>query len=149
MCAEAVDATDKLLDAALVQVPFDGWSEATFHAAVTDSGVDPVLARALFPRGAVDMALAWHKRGDAAMVTRLTSADTGGTRLRGRIAAGARYRLEAVEDREVLRRSTTMFALPVHAADGARAIWETAGLIWDTLGDTSRDHNWYTKRATL
>jgi ubiquinone biosynthesis protein COQ9 len=39
--------------------------------------------------------------------------------------------------------------LPQHAADGARAIWGTADAIWTALGDTSRDLNWYTKRATL
>jgi ubiquinone biosynthesis protein COQ9 len=39
--------------------------------------------------------------------------------------------------------------LPNHAADGARAIWRTADAIWTALGDSSRDYNWYTKRATL
>ncbi len=48
-----------------------------------------------------------------------------------------------------MRRGTTLFALPQHAADGARAIWGTADAIWTALGDTSRDLNWYTKRATL
>ncbi len=56
-------AKDAVLDAALAHVPFDGWSEATFRAAVADSGVAPGLAQALFPRGAVDLALAYHQRG--------------------------------------------------------------------------------------
>jgi ubiquinone biosynthesis protein COQ9 len=37
----------------------------------------------------------------------------------------------------------------MHAADGAKLIWGTADHIWNALGDTSRDYNWYTKRATL
>ena len=48
-----------------------------------------------------------------------------------------------------MRRGATLFALPVYAADGARALWETADTIWTALGDRSEDLNWYTKRATL
>jgi len=137
-----------LLDAALVHVPFDGWSETTFRAAGRDADVDIVLARAVCPRGAVDLALAYHARGDAAMVGRLTS-DELPERFSDKIAAGVRFRIEAVSDKEVVRRGTTLFALPIYAADGAKAIWSTADRIWDTLGDTSDDVNWYTKRATL
>ena len=139
---------DALLDAALMHVPFDGWSEATFRAAVRDAEIDMGLARAVCPRGAVDLALAYHARGDAAMVARLNS-DELPERFRDKIAAAVRFRLEAVEDKEAVRRGTTLFALPMHAADGARAVWGTADLIWTTLGDTSDDINWYTKRATL
>ena len=70
-------------------------------------------------------------------------------RYRDRVATAVRFRLEAVPDKELVRRGTTLFALPKHAADGARAIWGTADAIWTALGDTSRDLNWYTKRATL
>lgn len=144
-----VAARDAVLDAALSHVPFDGWSEATFRAAVAQSGVASGLARALFPRGAVDLALAYHKRGDALMVARLKATDLGSMRYSDRVATAVRYRLEAASDNEAVRRGTTLFALPQHAADGARAIWGTADAIWTALGDTSRDLNWYTKRATL
>ncbi len=66
-----------------------------------------------------------------------------------RIAAAVRFRLEAVPDKELVRRGMTLFSLPTHAADGAKALWQTCDLIWDTLGDSSEDVNWYTKRATL
>ena len=59
-------------------------------------------------------------------------------------------RLELVAgDREAVRRGVALFALPHHAADGARAIWHTADTIWTALGDDSRDFNWYSKRTTL
>lgn len=138
-----------LIVAALLHVPFDGWSDAAFRAAIADAGVDPALARALLPRGAVDLALAYHRRGDAAMVARLQSEDLAALRLRDRIAAAVRFRLQVVEDKEAVRRGATLFALPMYAADGARAIWGTADLIWTTLGDTSDDLNWYTKRSIL
>ena len=83
------------------------------------------------------------------MVAKLKATDLAAMRYRDRVAAAIRVRLEAVTDKEVVRRGATLFALPNHAADGAKAIWGTADAIWDALGDTSRDVNWYTKRATL
>lgn len=143
------DPKEALLDAALSHVPFDGWTDVTFRAAVDESGLEPALARALCPRGAVDLALAFHKRGDAEMLRRLEAEDLSGLRFRDRIAAAVRFRIEAAEDRELVRRGTTLFSLPQYAADGAKAIWETCDAIWTALGDTSEDVNWYTKRATL
>jgi ubiquinone biosynthesis protein COQ9 len=143
------DTKNRILDAALMHVPFDGWSEASFRASVAEAGVDPVVARALFPRGAVDLAVAYHKRGDDRMVQLLQATDLSDMRFRDRVALAIRLRIEAAEDREAVRRGTTLFALPHHAADGARLIWGTADAIWTALGDTSTDINWYTKRATL
>jgi ubiquinone biosynthesis protein COQ9 len=143
------DLKSRLLDAALTHVIFDGWSDSTFRAAISDTGTDPALARAICPRGAVDLALAFHARGDAAMLDRIRATDMNSLRFRDKIASAVRLRLEAVTDKEVVRRAVALFALPTHAPDGARAIWNTCDLIWDTLGDTSDDVNWYTKRATL
>lgn len=143
------DLKTRLLDAALMHVPFDGWSETTFRAAVADVGIDEAQARAVCPRGAVDLALAFHTRGDEAMLDRIRTTDLSEMKFRDRIAAAVRFRLEAVDDKEAVRRGTTLFALPMHAPDGAKAIWKTCDLIWDSLGDTSDDYNWYTKRATL
>ncbi|MDJ0858325.1 MAG: COQ9 family protein [Dinoroseobacter sp.] len=145
----APDPKDAILDAALIHVAFDGWSETAFSAACADAGVDRSVARSIFPRGAIDLAIAFHKRGDAAMVERIRSEDMGAMRFRDRVAAAVRFRLEAVEDKEAVRRGATLFALPMYAPEGARLVWGTADLIWSTLGDTSTDGNWYTKRATL
>ncbi|MFN3578799.1 MAG: COQ9 family protein [Tabrizicola sp.] len=138
----------QLLDAALAHVPFDGWSDRTLTAAAADAGIAVALARSMFPRGGVDLALAYHARGDAEMLARLAETDLSGLRFRDRIARAVQIRLE-LADRELVRRGTTLFSLPHHAADGARAIWGTADAIWTALGDTSDDLNWYTKRATL
>lgn len=143
------DLKSRLLDAALLHVPFDGWSETTFRAAMSDTGTEDAMARAACPRGAVDLALAFHERGDAAMIARIEAEDMSAMKFRDRIAAAVRYRLEAVSDKEAVRRGTTLFALPPYAADGAKAVWGTADKIWTALGDTSEDYNWYTKRATL
>ncbi|WP_321830904.1 COQ9 family protein [Thalassovita sp.] len=147
--SEMPDPKDLLLDAALMHVPFDGWTEMTWEAALADADVNPVVANALCPRGALDLAVAYHHRGDALMLDRLAAADLGEMRFRDRIAAAVRFRLEVVEDKELVRRGMTLFALPHHAAEGTRLVWGTVDHIWTALGDSSDDVNWYTKRATL
>lgn len=142
-------AKDRVLDAVLPHVAFDGWSEVSFRAGIADSGVAPGLARALFPRGGVDLALAWHRRGDAAMIAALAARDLSGLRFREKVTLAVRLRLETISDGEAVRRGSALFALPQHAGDGAKAVWGTADAIWVSLGDTSTDINWYTKRATL
>ena len=144
-----VDIKGDLLDAAVIHVPFDGWSDATWRSAIRDADVDSVLARALCPRGALDLAIAFHQRGDRAMVARAKTEDMGALRYSEKIAALVRFRLQAVEDKDVVRRGMTLFSLPQYASEGSKLIWGTSGLIWETLGDTSDDINWYTKRATL
>lgn len=138
-----------LLDAALPHIVFDGWSDKTLRAAAKDCGVPYGLARALFPRGGVDMALAFHKRGDDEMRAALEASDLGAMRYRDRVAYALRLRLENIADKEAVRRGAALFALPQYSADGARAIWGTADAIWTALGDSSTDVNWYSKRATL
>jgi ubiquinone biosynthesis protein COQ9 len=142
-------ALDQLLDAALPHVAFDGWAPATFDAAVADVDADPAHAKTLCPRGAVDLAIAYHRRGDAKMIADLNAADLNELRFRDKVAHAVRLRIRAVDDKEAVRRGTALFALPHMAPDGAKLVWGTADEIWNALGDTSRDINWYTKRLTL
>lgn len=139
---------DDLLDAALSHAMFDGFSPTTLEAARADLGMSAAEVKALLPRGPVDVALAYHRRGDMQMVELLRAEDLSEMRFRDRIAHAIRLRLE-VADRELVRRGFALFALPQHATTGSKALWETADQIWTTLGDTSRDINWYTKRASL
>ena len=143
------EARAALVAAALPHVPFDGWSAETVAAAIADSGVDAGLARLAIPRGALDLALAAHRDGDARMVARAAASDLQSMRIRDKIATLVRFRIEAVGDVEVLRKGLTFFSMPPHASEGAAALWATADLIWRTIGDTSDDLNWYSKRAIL
>ncbi|WP_394178661.1 COQ9 family protein [Yoonia maritima] len=139
----------KLLDAILPHVAFDGWSPAAFKMAVQETEIPEAFAAAACPRGAVDLAIAFHQQGDAAMVAALKTTDLSELRFRDKVVTAIRLRLSAVDDKEVVRRGTTLFAMPHMAADGAKLIWGTADAIWNALGDTSRDANWYSKRMTL
>lgn len=141
---------DTLVQAALMHVVFDGWSDTTLEAAAQDCGIEVDAARALFPRGGVDLALAFHAWGDAQLRAKLAAEDISEMRIREKVTYAVRARLELIAPhKEAVRRGTTLFALPVYAPEGARAIWQTADTIWTALGDPSDDLNWYTKRSIL
>lgn len=143
-------ARERLLDAALPHVPFDGWSDTTLRAAVSEAGIDREMARLAFPRGGIDMALAFHRRADRELAEALDRADLQSLRIRDRIAFCVRKRIDTVaEHREAVRRGASLLALPQNAPEGMRALWETADLIWNRCGDTATDYNWYTKRVIL
>lgn len=150
---DAVPSTDPislLLEAAMPHVAFDGWSDATFRAAVADSGMDAQTAQSAAPRRGLGLAMAYHRRGDVEMTDAMAEIDLTALRYRDRVVACVRKRIEiAGADREAVRRGVTLFALPLNAAEGAKLIWGTADAIWTVLGDTSEDYNWYSKRTIL
>ncbi|MEM9044571.1 MAG: COQ9 family protein [Pseudomonadota bacterium] len=148
------EARDKLLDGVLPHVAFDGWSSETLKAAISETGVDAGLAHLAFPRGGVDMALAFHYRADKQLAAELSepnaAANLASLRIRERIAYAVRRRIELVADeREAVRRGATLLGLPIYAPEGMKAIWHTSDVIWTAYGDVSEDYNWYTKRAIL
>jgi ubiquinone biosynthesis protein COQ9 len=144
------EAREKLLEAAVPHVVFDGWTETALRAAVSETGIDREIARLAFPRGGIDMALAFHRQADRRLAEALDRADIQSMRMRDRIAFCVRRRIELVaEHREAVRRGASLFALPQNAPEGMRALWETADLIWNRCGDTATDYNWYTKRMIL
>lgn len=144
------EAIEPLLEAALPIVPFDGWSDITFEAAVAGSGMDREDALRIAPRRGLDLAIAFHKRDDRTLAEEAAHVDLHSLRYSDRVTQLVRMRLEiAGRNKEAVRRAFTLFALPLNAPEGARLIWATADAIWNALGDSSRDYNWYSKRAIL
>ncbi|MGB3149003.1 MAG: COQ9 family protein, partial [Paracoccaceae bacterium] len=139
---------DALLDAALPHVTFDGWGPATLQAAALDARIDAALLPVILPRGGLDLAVVYHRRGDAEMVAKLAAMGMDGLKFRDRVAAAVRLRLE-VGDRDIVRRGAALFSLPQNMPLGAQMLWGTADAIWRALGDNATDINWYSKRATL
>ena len=138
---------DALLDAALTHVPFEGMNDRALMAGARDLGMSPDLARVHFPQGGAGLAAAYHRRADAMLRASLSQTPPGG-RFRDRVAEAIWRRLMLV-DAELVRAGAATLSLPQNAALAARLVWETADVIWTGLGDTSRDVNWYSKRATL
>ncbi len=145
-----LDTISALIDAALPLVAFDGFSPSTIDQAAASIDLPVARARALMPRGGVDLALAFHRRCDRQLANWLAETDLSELRYSQKVSAAIWQRMQIIAPwREEVRRAAALFALPQHTADGAGAIFETADTIWNGLGDTSRDINWYTKRLTL
>jgi ubiquinone biosynthesis protein COQ9 len=141
---------DRLLEAALLHIPFDGWSRRSLMAAARDLEVEPALARRLFPRGGDDLLAHLDRWADRRMLERIDPPALRAMRMRDRIAALVRARLEALgPHREAMRRATAARMLPGNAFTACQNLWRSADLIWASAGDQADDYSYYTKRSLL
>lgn len=132
-----------LLAAALPGVPFDGWTDKLMRALGDEAAV-------LFPAGGGDLLDFYLAEADRRMVEALEEVDLPALKIRQRIAAAIRLRLEqAAPERETVRRTLATLALPGHAGLALRSLYRTVDAIWRACGDTATDFNFYTKRALL
>jgi ubiquinone biosynthesis protein COQ9 len=141
---------DKLVDAVMPHVQFDGWSDAAFKAGAADAGID--LARALnaFPGGMAEVLAYNHRRHDQAMIDQCALEAAAGGRMRDRITRAVRLRLElASPQREAVRAGLSFLMLPENGALGPKLLYGTVDAIWLAVGDKSTDFSFYTKRAIL
>jgi len=141
---------DHLLEAALVHVPFDGWSRRSLMAGARDAGIDPATARRLFPRGGDDLLVHLERWADRKMLERVDAATLGTMRMRDRIAALVRARLDVLTPhREAMRRAVAARMLPFNMWAAGSSLWRTVDVIWSAAGDQAYDLSRYTKRAML
>jgi ubiquinone biosynthesis protein COQ9 len=139
---------DRLLEAALVHVPFDGWSRRSLSAGAADLGLEPGLARRLFPRAGDDLLVQVERWADRQMLARVGQLDE--LRVRERIAQLVRARLEILgPHREAMRRATAARLLPSNGLAACGSLWRTVDLMWAAAGDDARDASYYTKRSLL
>lgn len=147
MIDETLDELRPRLIAAMVpHVAFDGWTPASVAAGAADAGIDPDIAKLVFPGGAIEMVEAYTALASTRMTVALTG--IGNLKIRERITFAVRTRLEQAEgERETVRRAIAILAL--HPPRSARTTWRTADAIWRACGDTATDFNHYSKRAIL
>lgn len=139
-----------VLAAALVHVPFDGWTQASLNAGAADAGLPEGSALRAFPNGPVEAITFWAVETDRAMLEAFAAADPARLRVRERIATAIRLRLEPLGGhREALRRALGLLALPHNAPRAAELTWRTVDAIWWAAGDTATDFNFYSKRILL
>ncbi len=141
---------DRLIEAILPDVPFDGWSHQALRSAARRCGISESAALALFPGGAPDLVAGFSRWADQRLFDRLEGAvlDELGTSDRIRLAIRERFAILAPH-REAVRRGLAVLALPPNAVLGCRLLYETVDGMWYAAGDGSTDFSFYTKRATL
>ncbi len=141
---------DKILLAALAHVPFDGWSMKALKQGAADLGLPPERALRAFPYGALQAAESFADYVDRRMLDELDCLDLESMRVRDRVAAGVRLRLQVLGPyREAVRRLLSFLARPDHAGAAAKMTCKTVDAIWYAAGDISADFNYYSKRGLL
>jgi len=141
---------NKILEAGLKDVPFDGWSLSTFECAAEKIGEDPQIVSALFPRGEHDLMDYFGEWTDDKMLGALSSIHADDLKVRARIRMAVEKRIEILTPyKEAVKICFKKLILPQNARLGTKITWRTADKIWDWAGDTSTDYNHYTKRGLL
>lgn len=140
---------DRLIEAMLPDIAFDGWSHAALRVAARQLAIPAEEALALFPGGTPDLVAGFSAWADHRMLDRYEAAPPeGGTA--ARVKRAIELRFEVVTPwREAVRRALSVLALPPHAVLGLRLLYDTVDGIWYAAGDDSTDFSFYTKRATL
>lgn len=139
-----------ILAAALPDVPFDGWTDATLLRATEAAGYDASMALRAFPGGAIDLIDFHVAEADRAMLQALAAADLSALKLREKVALAIRLRLEYVTPhREAVRKAIGAMALPHRAPIALRQLYRTVDAIWHAVGDVATDFSWYSKRVLL
>jgi len=87
---------------------------------------------------------------DGRMLDALEKQSLAAMKVREKIAAGVRLRLELLEPhREAVRRGLAFFALPQNGPLALKCLYRTVDAIWYAAGDRATDYNFYTKRLLL
>jgi ubiquinone biosynthesis protein COQ9 len=146
----SANAKDAILYAALVHVPFDGFTDRTLENAAKEVGVARSEIARLFPTGPLSLVEAFSESADAEMARLLVKAKLPTMKVRERIALAVKTRIAVVRPhKEAARRAAAFLTLPPNAATGIKLLYNTVDAIWRAVGDTSTDFNFYTKRAIL
>ena len=141
---------DQLLEAALVHVPFDGWSRRSLFAGAADIGFEPSLARRLFARGGDDLLAHLDRWADREMLTRIDETALQAMPVRDRIATLVKTRLDVLTPhREAMRRANVARLVPSNALAAGLGLWRMVDLMWTLAGDRADDVSYYTKRSLL
>ena len=107
---------DRILVAALAHVAFDGWTRRTLKAGVKDAGMSPDMALRAFAGGIPDLVDHWADWADRRMLDDLAAQDLAAMRIRDRITAAVKARLQVMDPHpEAARRLFAYLALPPNA----------------------------------
>jgi ubiquinone biosynthesis protein COQ9 len=141
---------EKLVQAIMPHVPFDGWTETALTAGAADAGIDLPRAVNAFPGGMAEVLAVNHQLADRRMVEALARDDIGSLKMRERITRAVRLRLSLVEgQREAVRAGLSFLLMPENVPLGPKLLYGTVDAIWLAVGDRSTDFSFYTKRALL
>lgn len=144
------DPRAAILQAALVHVPFDGWTHQVLQKAADEVGVNAAELMVLYPAGPADLLWQFSEMGETEMLARLTKHKLITMKVRDRIRTGVLCWLEAMAPhKEAVQQALRSSLLPSHGWLSVKSLARLASSIWYEAGDQSTDFNYYTKRGLL
>lgn len=150
MSDDLADIKDKIIEAILPDIAFDGWTWRCVQAAAVKAGYDKDMANAVFPSELCDVLNHFSDWVDRQMMAQLSDIDPESLRIRDRIHEAVMTRIEVLEPhKEALKQAMSYWSLPHRAPRAGKIMWRTADRIWVWAGDTATDYNHYTKRGLL
>ena len=149
--AERIQALgDRLIEASLPHVPFDGWTLRALAAGAADIGLGIGEVHATFPDPARNSVSHFAEWTDRRMLERLAGTDLDSLRARERVSLAIRLRLELLAaHREAVRHAIGFLSLPGNQLLGLGCACRSVDGIWHAVGDRSTDFSYYTKRGLL
>ncbi len=146
----ATSLRERLIEAILPQVAFDGWSRHALRQAAEHCGIKAEEAFALFPQGAASLVAEWSRLLDRRMEERLRRLPREGLSQSERVRRAVTVRLEIMAPwREAVRHALGILALPQNGPLALSLLYESADRIWYAAGDDATDFSFYTKRMSL
>lgn len=151
--ADDIKRRNEILDAFIEEVSFTGFTHETLEHVYKDLFKDNKdaldHAKALFPKGLIDIANAYSSRLDEQMLKQLETSKITPIKIRDKVAFAVEKRLDLIKGQRDMVKGCASYWSTSSKSDGASQIWATADKIWIWAGDTSTDYNHYTKRALL
>ncbi len=145
---------DRILNAALPLVAFEGWTDKMLRQAVDAADLPGGADDLYFPEGVLDILAYWSEQLNDEAEAKIAEMDLGSMKIRERVTQGVLARLEAISPHEeAARRAMARLTLPdsylTGRMSGPGQLWAAADMIWRAIGDTSTDVNFYSKRTIL
>lgn len=139
-----------IIDIALKDAVFDGWTDVMLDKAAIKAGLPDGAAKLYFPGGIMDALLTWSKQMDEAARIEIEKLDLEAMKIRDRVTEAVIIRLSRIGDHEdAARRANARLALPDGVSTAASLGWAASDMIWRAIGDESTDFNYYSKRTIL
>ncbi|MCI4646019.1 MAG: COQ9 family protein [Hyphomonadaceae bacterium] len=138
------------LKALLPLVPSQGWSEMAARQAAIESGLSAGEQALAAPGGVMELMDAFFDAAETHARTTLAETALDEMRVHERVAFGVRAWLDVLAPhRHAVERASGRAFWPTRTGDAAQRCWSVADMVWDAIGDTSQDYNFYSKRALL
>ncbi len=168
------EARKSILAECLSLVPFEGWSQKMLREAVLNADLPKGADGLYFPQGPLDVIKFWSEECDRQAKAKLEALDLSEMKIRDKVTQGVLFRLQAIGglENEATQKNTTIrentakraevakkenaakralsrLLLPDAIGQGPAQLWASSDMIWRTIGDTSTDMNYYSKRTIL